>query len=338
MISSRQKLILKAIIESVIENGDPVGSFELIKKPYLNMSSATIRGDMANLEELGYLLKTHTSSGRIPSNKGYKYYIDNLITVDDSILYYYPLIDKIIKDNKHQKIMAIEKTIKWLSEITNTTAFTICQRTSDILIKKISLERIDDNLIFLLIFVSSGNIQSQTISPDILEVMSFEELKDIIDKIEICLLNRTINEAIKILKTKEFSDRILKNSSEKDRILLLFNDLIHKLYKENIHLSGFENIFANASVDNVGLLKKYQNELTEENIISLLSNDKTLEVRIDDEISFMPEANCAIVSIPYQIYENESGQLALIGSKRMPYKVIVPLLEYIASKLSNLYK
>lgn len=337
MISSRQKLILKAIIESVIENGDPVGSFELIKKPYLNMSSATIRSDMAYLEELGYLLKTHTSSGRIPSNKGYKYYIENLITTDDSIIYYYPFIDKIINDNKHQKIMAIEKTIKWLSEITNTTAFTICTSSKDILIKKISLERIDDNLIFLLIFVSSGNIQSQTISPDILEVIPFEKLKEIIRKIEECLLNRTIKEAIGILQSDEFSKRILNSSSEKDRIILLFIDLFNKLFKENIHLSGFENIFENSNLDNVKLLKQYQNDLTEENIIDLLSNDKTLEVRIDDEISFMPKANCAIVSIPYQIYENESGQLALIGSKRMPYKVIIPLLEYIASKLSNLY-
>ena len=86
MITSRQKLILKAIIELYQETAEPVGSKALMSLPYLNFSSATLRYDMANLEELGFLEKTHTSSGRVPSEKGYRYYINHLITRDQKFL------------------------------------------------------------------------------------------------------------------------------------------------------------------------------------------------------------------------------------------------------------
>ena len=93
MLSDRQKLILKAIIEEYVNNNEPVGSKTLTEKPYLDFSSATIRYDMQNLEENGYLEKTHTSSGRIPSEQGYRYYVDHLIIRDDAVLMKYLRID-----------------------------------------------------------------------------------------------------------------------------------------------------------------------------------------------------------------------------------------------------
>ena len=97
MLSNRQKLILKAIVEEYVESNEPVGSKVLTEKPYLDFSSATIRYDMQDLEENGYLEKTHTSSGRVPSQKGYRYYVDNLVTRDDEIATIYPLIDELFE-------------------------------------------------------------------------------------------------------------------------------------------------------------------------------------------------------------------------------------------------
>ena len=96
MLSDRQKLILKAIIEEYVNTNEPVGSKSLTSKPYLDFSSATIRYDMQHLEEDGYLEKTHTSSGRIPSEVGYRYYVDNLIIRDDAVINYYRYIDEIL--------------------------------------------------------------------------------------------------------------------------------------------------------------------------------------------------------------------------------------------------
>ena len=98
MLSDRQKLILKAIIEEYVTSNEPVGSKSLTNKPYLDFSSATIRYDMQYLEENGYLEKTHTSSGRIPSQNGYRYYVDHLIIRDDDVTQYFKYVDEILDD------------------------------------------------------------------------------------------------------------------------------------------------------------------------------------------------------------------------------------------------
>ena len=108
-LSNRQKLILKAIIEEYVSSGEPVGSKVLTEKPYLEFSSATIRADMAYLEMLGLLEKTHTSSGRIPSAQGYKYYVEHLVTRDYEVVNHFPLIDRIFNDNSLNKEQMIRK-------------------------------------------------------------------------------------------------------------------------------------------------------------------------------------------------------------------------------------
>ena len=110
MLTSRQKLILKAIIEQYVKDAQPVGSKSLTHLPYLNFSSATLRYDMAQLEELGYLEKTHTSSGRVPSEKGYRYYVNHLVTRDQDVLDSFPLIDELFfKKTKWQKNKPLKK-------------------------------------------------------------------------------------------------------------------------------------------------------------------------------------------------------------------------------------
>ena len=98
MLTDRQKLILKAIIEEYVTSNEPVGSKSLTEKPYLSFSSATLRNEMQELEENGYLKKTHTSSGRVPSDIGYRYYLEHLLIRDDSVTNYYKYVDEILDD------------------------------------------------------------------------------------------------------------------------------------------------------------------------------------------------------------------------------------------------
>ena len=110
MLTNRQKLILKAIVESYIEDGLPVGSRTITGLPYLDYSSATIRFDMQMLEELGYLDKTHTSSGRIPSERGLRYYLDNLLTRDRRVVKLFPLVDDIFQKHRYSKKKILDKS------------------------------------------------------------------------------------------------------------------------------------------------------------------------------------------------------------------------------------
>ena len=114
MLTNRQKLLLKAIVEEYVKQGTPIGSKSLIDKPYLQFSSATLRFEMAKLEELGFLEKTHTSSGRVPSRKGYQYYVDNLLTRDYDVIDDFPSIDEIFSVSKYSNR---EDTIKKALEL-----------------------------------------------------------------------------------------------------------------------------------------------------------------------------------------------------------------------------
>src|SRR5690554_2550357 len=125
MLSSRQKLILKAIIDIHSETGEPVGSKTLMELPYLNYSSATLRYDMAVLEELGYLEKTHTSSGRIPSERGYRYYVEHLVTRDNKITEVFPLIDEVFSKKALGREHRIKEALKLLTDLTNYTAVAV---------------------------------------------------------------------------------------------------------------------------------------------------------------------------------------------------------------------
>lgn len=336
MLTNRQKLILKEIIETVIENNRPVGSHELTEKPYLNFSSATIRSDMADLEKAGYLLKKHTSGGRIPSDHGYKYYIYNLFTRDEEINEFFPIIDKIIDDNAHQKLLAIEKVIKWLSDITNTTAFTIGAEDNEMTLIHINLTQINDYSAVLLFVTNTGNVHSKVI--DLLG-LPYLILETITKTLNNYLHGRTISEAINIFRSKEIDNLIFSGQGiDKKVIKEIFVDSLLQLNKESLKLHGINNIYKNLGIDDFDLLDDYQKKVNEKNLISLLAGGETLSVKLGKDIPFLPNTNCIILSTPYQAMGEQSGRLAVIGSKRMNFKKVIPLLEYVALKLSDLYE
>src|SRR5690554_4704600 len=188
MITSRQKLILKAIIELYQETAEPVGSKALMSLPYLNFSSATLRYDMANLEELGFLEKTHTSSGRVPSEKGYRYYINHLITRDSEVLDTFPLIDKIFKEKSYSKDTAIKEALKLLSNLTNYTAIAIGRDLEKATIQKLDLIPITNTEAVLLIVTNLGHVQHQQIS--ISNGLSMNELKEVVNTLSDLLKGR----------------------------------------------------------------------------------------------------------------------------------------------------
>ena len=193
MITSRQKLILKAIIEAFVKDAQPVGSKALTQMPYLDFSSATLRYDMAQLEELGYLEKTHTSSGRVPSELGYRYYVEHLVTRDADVVDSFPLIDQIFLKNKLAREQAVEEAIHLLSELTNYTAMAVGPSSNQNTIKKIDFIPLSESDAVILIVTDQGHVQHQNIS--VPEGINISELKDIIKTLDELLRNRLIKDA-----------------------------------------------------------------------------------------------------------------------------------------------
>lgn len=336
MITSRQKLILKAVIEVYVKDAQPVGSKSLTQMPYLNFSSATIRYDMAQLEELGYLEKTHTSSGRIPSEKGYRFYVENLVTRDEDVVKSFPLIDEIFYKNKLAKEHAVEKAIKLLSELTNYTAMSMGSTSSQNTIKKIDFIPLSEKEAVILIVTNQGHVQHQsiTVPPEI----NITELKRVIKSLDELLRNRFINEASEALQTAFAKKEIASFIEYQTQLMNSFIHAFAKFANDSVYLSGVSNVFDQPEFHNVKHIKNFVDMLDRRDLIKLIGDNEGLSIRFGSDFQLIPMDNCTVISVPYRISETEHGTIAVVGPTRMEYSKVIPLVEYIASNIGKLYK
>jgi len=336
MISSRQKLILKAIIEAYVRDAQPVGSKTLTQMPYLNFSSATLRYDMAQLEDLGYLDKTHTSSGRVPSEKGYRYYVEHLVTRDSDVLEQFPLIDEVFLKNTMARESAIEEAIHLLSKLTNYTAMAVGPSNAQSKIKKIDFIPLGEKEAVILIVTDQGHVQHQNIS--IPESMEINDLKEVIKTLDDLLRDRYIEDASHILKAEFAKSEIASFIEYQAQLMHSFVHAFSKFAEENFYLSGVTNVFEQPEFHNVSHIKNFVEMLDRRELIKLIGDREGLSIRFGSDLQLIPMENCTIISIPYRISEHEKGTIAVVGPTRMEYSKVIPLIEYIASNLGKLYK
>lgn len=336
MLSSRQKLILKAIIELYVQEAQPVGSKALTDLPYLNFSSATLRSDMAELEELGYLEKTHTSSGRVPSELGYRYYVEHLVTRDSDVESSFPLIDDLLSKHALKRDHALEEAMKLLSDLTNYTAMAIGPQPTLLTIKKIDFIPLSDELATLLIVTNQGHVEHQTIN--LPEEVSMEALRKVIKTLDELLSNKPLDRAQKILQQAFEQNEIQTYMAFQEQLIDSFLDAFSKFAQENFYLSGMTNIFEQPGFENATYIKRFVEMLDRRELVKLIGHQEGLQIRFGSDMKLIPMENCTLISIPYQISDNESGTIAVIGPTRMPYNKVIPLVEYIALNIGKLYK
>ncbi len=335
-LSNRQKLILKAIIEEYVSSGEPVGSKVLTSKPYLEFSSATIRADMAYLEMLGLLEKTHTSSGRIPSVSGYKYYVEHLVTRDYEVVNDFPLIDKIFNDETLNKEQMIKKAIALLSDLTNYMTLASENNYGHIRIAKLDLVQISDFDALLLIVTSTAKVETRQIK---IPKMGFAEFKKVIDAFDKALHNCYVSEIKYILKSENVTNIISQYIDYQDEILRTFEVAFSSLNQTKTFHSGIDTIFEIPEFRDVDKIKGIITAVNNESINSLIATPtRGLSVRIGHENNISVMNDCSIVSVPYQIGDDKAGMIAVIGPTRMEYSRVIPLLEYIAKNMSKLFK
>ena len=335
-LSNRQKLILKAIIEEYVSSGEPVGSKVLTAKPYLEFSSATIRADMAYLEMLGLLEKTHTSSGRIPSVSGYKYYVEHLVTRDYEVVNDCPLIDKIFNDETLNKEQMIKKAIDLLSDLTNYMTLASENNYEHIRIAKLDLVQISDFDALLLIITSTAKVETRQIK---IPKMGFAEFKKVIDAFDKALHNCYVSEIKYILKSENVANIISQYIDYQEEILRTFEVAFSSLNQTKTFHSGIDTIFEIPEFRDVDKIKEIITAVNNESINSLIATPtRGLSVRIGNENNISVMNDCSIVSVPYQIGDDEAGMIAVIGPTRMEYSRVIPLLEYIAKNMSKLFK
>ncbi|HRF70423.1 MAG: heat-inducible transcriptional repressor HrcA [Anaeroplasmataceae bacterium] len=335
MLTDRQKLILKAIIEDYVSSNEPIGSKALTEKPYLDFSSATIRYDMQSLEENGYLEKTHTSSGRIPSETGYRYYVDHLIIRDESVLEYFKYLDDIF-DNRHlAKEDALKKIADFLSELTGYYSIILGSSADFAKVMKMEIVPLSNNEAVMLIVTNTGQVQSQKIT--IPEGYNQDDLLKIIQMFDNAMYGHSVFEIREILSKEAAKPRIRQMVDFKDDILNFMIKGFSRFLNTETYDSGLSRLFNQPEFQDYQIMQKILKAVDEEALIDFAqASAGNLKINIGRE-NVKGLEDCSIVTIPYYIDDNEYGTIILVGPTRMNYRGVVPLLEYVAKSMPKLY-
>lgn len=329
-MEERQKILLKEIVESYIKNAKPVGSKSLCEK--LNCSSATIRNEMAILENLGYLEKNHISSGRIPSEFGYKYYVENLmkpkeLTGEDVLK-----LQTIFHNNALEVSDAITECVKIISEITNYTSIVLGKSSRDNELKQVSIIPLSDNKIVALVCTDKGIVENKqfTLSPNIY-IDEVVKTSEIINKM---LVGTPIDEVSARLEF-DIKPIIAKKVTQYEAVYNIFYDAFNDFAKNssNVFFSGKTNLLKQPEYDDADSIKNIISKFEDEDLIrSIEAKDNGVNVYIGQDSEF--DKNVTVIKTKYNI-NGEEGTIAIVGPKRMEYDRVVGLLDYINQNIGG---
>lgn len=336
MLSERQTKILITIIEEFVKTAEPIGSRTLSKMEHLPFSPATIRNEMADLEELGYLEKTHSSSGRVPSEKGYRFYVDYLQKSQGYSELELEPINEIFSRKNIEREEAIKEAVKILSEITNYTSIVLGPDAKQSRVKKFEFIPLSEKNAVLVLITDKGHVESKNLL--IQDGINIKEVEKVIHLMNETLVNCLVSEIPEKLNYEirpYFKQFMSYYEKLIDSILEAFTNLVHDKY----YLSGRQNIFNQPEFQDIDKLQKLMLALEDKQMLKIIkANEKGLQVRIGHENHIDAMQNCTVITVPYQISQDEYGTIAVVGPTRMEYSKVIPLLEYIARNISKLYK
>ena len=340
-LDNRKITILKAIIKTYLETGEPVGSRTISKYSELKLSSATIRNEMSDLEEMGYIIQPHTSAGRIPSDKGYRFYVDQIMQEKDNEV-------TELKDMMVQKVDKLELVLKKMAQVlaanTNYAAMISGPSYHKTKLKFIQLSRVEAHKL-LVVVVVEGNIVKNTMI-DIAEELGEQELLN---------LNILLNSSLNGLTIEEINLDIISRLKEdagihSQVVELVLNEVAEAIKAGGedlqIYTSGATNIFRYpelsegdkaskliGTLEHKEMLQEFVSEVNTEN-----GGDAGIQVYIGDETPVQSMKDCSVVTANYDLGGGLRGTVGIIGPKRMDYEKVLGTLRNLMSQLDAAFK
>ena len=327
MLNNKHSDTLKLIIEEYIKTAKPVSSSVICEQA--KCSSATIRNYMAELEELGLLEKNHISSGRIPSEKGYRYYVDHMMNPKDMTGEEMLKLQTIFSNKNLAVDEVINRSLQIISEITNYTSVVLGSASSENKLKQVDVMKLENNNLLAIVITNKGHVEHKTIKID--EVISLDDIEKTTKLINKLLIGTPLDE---ISEKLEFEIKPIIGKYVKQHDVLYnafydaFNDFTHK---SNISFMGRNNILMQPEYNDVSKLKKIINKFEDKDFVNhIKEEDSGVNIYIGSENEL--DDDVTIIKTNYNINGN-TGTIALIGPKRMEYERVVGLLEYIKENL-----
>ena len=340
-LSERKQKILEAIIRNYMETGEPVGSRTVSKYTDLNLSSATIRNEMADLEEMGYILQPHTSAGRIPSDKAYRLYVDTVLERKDAEV---SEMKNMIVQKADKIDLLLQQVAKLLAQNTNYTSMVTKPKYQHKKIKFIQLNKISEQQLLVLVILDNNHVNNKLL-----------ELTEGVEDSTISQINFLVNTALNGLDFTEINMAIMQKIKDQagDYVELVSGvlDCISEVMTEEddseIFTSGATNILRYPELSDkenmTGLLSAFE----EKQMLQAWANDPSvqddeqehgIQVYIGEESPVESMKDCSVVTATYKIKEGVYGKIGIVGPKRMDYEKVVGTLENCMQQLDDIFK
>ena len=329
MLTERQNKILKEIVERYIKEPTPVGSKTLSKK--LKCSSATIRNEMMNLEELGLLEKTHTSSGRIPSEAGYRYYVDNLMELKKMNAEDMLKLQVVFKNQQLALSDVITKSLQVISDMMNYTTVVLGSTSHENLLKPIEVIPIDDESMIVIIVTDKGHVEHKNMK---LQDVSLDEVQKTVSLINNLISGTPIDEVSNKLEF-EIKPIIGNYVKQHEQLYNAFYHVFNDFTTDAVNVVGRNKMLEQPEFSsNIDKIKKVFNKLEDKDLLKGIEEDEdnNIKVYIGNENNI--DSDVTVIKTKFKS-GNEEGTIAIIGPKRMEYDRVVGMLEYMKENIER---
>lgn len=337
-LTERKLRILQAIIRDYVATAEPVGSRTLSKKYDMGISPATIRNEMSDLEEMGYLTHPHTSAGRVPSDKAYRLYVNQLME-----RYELPEDEKVrISENFAQRAMEFEKTIQkaagLLSELTNLTSFAITPKQESNVIRYINILPADENTVVLMIVAESGRIKNMALKVN--TPYTEEMLKLLSKSMTYNYKGKTISDVLTSDIVKHFETDIEAMGKLAENIFPNFLSTLQSMLDVELYMDGMTNIFNIPEYNDIEKAKMFLEMVNKKEIFTdvLVNRDDGVIITIGDENTEDIIEDSSLITATYHVDGKLVGKLGVIGPTRMKYDKITSVIEYMTKNIDETFK
>lgn len=337
-LTERKLKILQAIISDYVKTAEPVGSRTISKKYDLGISPATIRNEMADLEEMGYLTHPHTSAGRVPSDMAYRLYVNALMEKPELSKEEKLVISERLRSGVNEFEKTIEHAASVLSEITNLTSFALTPKKDEDALKFINLLPVDDNTIVLMIVAESGKISNTALNIKV--PYSEENLQLLAKTMTYNYKGKTISEVLKHNIIENFETDLNAMSGLAQDVMPNFMKTLEDMLNVNLYMEGLTNIFDIPEYNDLQKAKSFINMLSQKEDFTrkLIEREDGVIVTIGEENADDIMNDCALITASYHVDGKLVGKIGVIGPTRMKYGEVTSIIEYLTDNLSDTFK
>ena len=335
-LNERKLQILQAIVADFIYSAEPVGSRTISKKYDMGLSPATIRNEMSDLEEMGYLTHPHTSAGRVPSDKAYRLYVDQLMRASELTDERKQAISSKLSDTAAELARTIEKAASLLSEITNLVSFAITPSGRESKLKYVNLLPVDERTIVLMIVSEDGQISNTPVK------LSCGYTEDNLRLMSRVMTHNFMGKTVSDVLTMDIIETIKSDLSALDKltgaVVPSFMQTLEKMLDVDLYMDGYTNIFSMPEYSDVEKARNFLTILQQKDHITnvLVNRDNGLIITIGDENSELKD--CSLITADYRVNGRLVGKLGVIGPTRMRYSEISSVIRYMTDNISKTFE